>query len=110
SILSSRRRHTRCLSDWSSDVCSSHLRVSGFPAKKRGKTRTPSGLDLDDAGPHSERKKTMPTGKALTIGLNAVDPNHYGGWSGDLNACEADAEDMASLGNLETTTLLTQNA
>ena len=52
----------------------------------------------------------MPTGKALTIGLNAVDPNHYGGWSGDLNACEADAEDMASLGNLETTTLLTQNA
>ena len=52
----------------------------------------------------------MPTGRALTIGLNAVDPSHYGGWSGDLNACEADAEDMASLANLDTTTLLTQNA
>src|SRR5205814_7955001 len=26
-FFSSRRRHTRCLSDWSSDVCSSDLRV-----------------------------------------------------------------------------------
>src|SRR5262247_4694319 len=25
-LFSSRRRHTRCLSDWSSDVCSSDLR------------------------------------------------------------------------------------
>src|SRR5258705_1458674 len=34
--FSSRRRHTRCLSDWSSDVCSSDL-VSdpgGFPHRK----------------------------------------------------------------------------
>src|SRR5438045_5941168 len=40
-FFSSRRRHTRCLSDWSSDVCSSDLgavgeqvlsRRSGFPA------------------------------------------------------------------------------
>src|SRR5438045_7549800 len=27
-FFSSRRRHTRCLSDWSSDVCSSDLDVS----------------------------------------------------------------------------------
>src|SRR5258705_6547313 len=27
-FFSSRRRHTRCLSDWSSDVCSSDLRSS----------------------------------------------------------------------------------
>src|SRR5947199_1467405 len=27
-FFSSRRRHTRCLSDWSSDVCSSDLRIS----------------------------------------------------------------------------------
>src|SRR5205814_2630673 len=26
-FFSSRRRHTRCLSDWSSDVCSSDLRI-----------------------------------------------------------------------------------
>ena len=39
----------------------------------------------------------MPKGAALTIGLNAVDPKHYGGWSGELNACEADANDMTAI-------------
>jgi hypothetical protein len=39
----------------------------------------------------------MSPGFALTIGLNSVDPGHYGGWSGNLNACEADAEDMANI-------------
>src|ERR1039458_7771276 len=29
-FFSSRRRHTRCLSDWSSDVCSSDLGGAGF--------------------------------------------------------------------------------
>src|ERR1035441_10988181 len=29
-FFSSRRRHTRCLSDWSSDVCSSDLDARGF--------------------------------------------------------------------------------
>jgi len=39
----------------------------------------------------------MPKGLALAIGLNSVDPKHYGGWSGNLNACEADAQDMADI-------------
>lgn len=55
----------------------------------------------------------MARGIALTIGLNSVDPNHYAGWSGDLNACEADAEDMASIANaqkFQTETLLTKDA
>ena len=39
----------------------------------------------------------MAKGLALTIGLNAVDPKHYQGWSGKLNACEADARDMAEI-------------
>lgn len=39
----------------------------------------------------------MPKGLALTVGLNAVDPKHYGGWDGVLNACEADADDMADI-------------
>ena len=53
----------------------------------------------------------MPQGIALTIGLNSVDPGHYGGWSGPLNACEADAEDMASIAKskgFEVNTLLTR--
>jgi hypothetical protein len=34
---------------------------------------------------------------SLHIGLNAVDPKHYGGWNGPLAACEFDAEDMAAI-------------
>ena len=44
-------------------------------------------------------KKTIAKPKAtalsLHLGLNAVDPVHYGGWSGELAACERDATDMA---------------
>src|SRR5205814_4933884 len=36
---SSRRRHTRCLSDWSSDVCSSDLDAGG-----RAELRLPPGV------------------------------------------------------------------
>ena len=36
-------------------------------------------------------------GMSLHIGVNSVNPDHYGGWSGPLNACEADAEDLMSL-------------
>jgi hypothetical protein len=36
-------------------------------------------------------------GISLHIGLNAVDPSHYDGWSGHLSGCEPDAEDMSSL-------------
>src|ERR1035438_10661914 len=32
-FFSSRRRHTRCLSDWSSDVCSSDLRICPAPCE-----------------------------------------------------------------------------
>lgn len=39
----------------------------------------------------------MAKGLALTLGLNAVDPKHYQGWTGDLVACEADAADMADI-------------
>jgi metacaspase-1 len=34
---------------------------------------------------------------SLHIGLNAVDPKAYGGWSGPLAACEFDANDMAAI-------------
>lgn len=55
----------------------------------------------------------MPQGLALTIGLNAVDPRHYGGWNGKLTACEADAEDMAAIATSRgfgVTTLMTRAA
>lgn len=52
-------------------------------------------------------------GISLHLGLNSVDPAHYGGWSGDLVACEADANDMAELAGAQgfaVTKLLTRKA
>jgi metacaspase-1 len=39
----------------------------------------------------------MAKGIAINIGLNSVDPDHYNGWDGQLNACEADADDMRQI-------------
>jgi len=36
-------------------------------------------------------------GMSLHIGLNAVNPKSYEGWSGELSACEFDANDMAAI-------------
>src|SRR5438045_6482578 len=41
-FFSSRRRHTRCLSDWSSDVCSSDLALRSPPASRFDAERRPS--------------------------------------------------------------------
>jgi metacaspase-1 len=43
----------------------------------------------------------MAKGIAINIGLNSVDPAHYDGWDGQLNACEADAEDMRKIARSE---------
>jgi hypothetical protein len=42
-------------------------------------------------------RKPKPIARSLHIGLNLVSPAHYGGWSGELVACEFDAHDMAAL-------------
>lgn len=54
-----------------------------------------------------------PVALSLHIGLNAVSPAHYGGWSGDLAACEADADDMQAIAKakgMKPTVLLTAKA
>ena len=56
-----------------------------------------------------------PKPKALSvhIGLNAVSAAHYEGWSGELNACEFDANDMAAIAKasgMSSTVLLTKKA
>lgn len=55
----------------------------------------------------------MATGKSLHIGLNSVDAAAYGGWAGELAACEADAQDMRDIcaaKGFQTTLLLTSAA
>lgn len=39
----------------------------------------------------------MAKGISLHFGLNHVDPKHYQGWDGALNACVSDAQDMRAL-------------
>ena len=63
------------------------------------------------------KPSTKAPGKAramsLHIGLNAVDPKAYEGWSGPLAACEFDANDMAAIAKakgLAVTKLLTKAA
>ena len=41
------------------------------------------------------------TGYALAIGLNKVDPAHYGGWDGELMGCEPDAMDMLKIAKIQ---------
>lgn len=62
-----------------------------------------------------EKKAKLPATKpkaiSVHIGLNAVSPTEYGGWSGELNACEFDAKDMAAIAKLrgmKSTVLLTK--
>ena len=55
----------------------------------------------------------MPSGKSLYIGLNAVDPKQYSGWSGELSGCEFDAKDMRTIAKkhgFATTLRLTKSA
>lgn len=39
----------------------------------------------------------MAKGISVHIGINQVDPEHYGGWTGPLSACEFDAKDMQNI-------------
>jgi metacaspase-1 len=55
----------------------------------------------------------MANGRSIHIGLNSVDPDHYDGWSGNLVACEFDANDMEAIAEanaFETQKLLTSDA
>src|SRR5437899_7682509 len=49
-FFSSIRRHTRCLSDWSSDVCSSDLRRGGTPESGTGLNPRPSSYPSHSVG------------------------------------------------------------
>lgn len=53
-------------------------------------------------------------GISINVGLNTVDPDHYEGWDGKLNACENDAKDMKAIaeaaGIEKTESLLTKDA
>src|SRR5437899_9463167 len=71
-FFSSRRRHTRCLSDWSSDVCSSDLGEVGAEA-----TRAAAGM----VAPQAES-----TGPGPLLRLGIASRARYGEWTEALAA------------------------
>src|SRR5262245_22245183 len=82
-FFSSRRRHTRCLSDWSSDVCSSDLARHGDviellkPAvfgKETTIVEMPIHWSTDDS-PHFEFVRTETTVRQGLMNANAVVEN-----------------------------------
>src|SRR5258705_9589705 len=73
-FFSSRRRHTRCLSDWSSDVCSSDLHpgkthAGNLPAQKPHSSAAenlhPEAAEI----PHALKKQRLPESTAETTSL-----------------------------------------
>lgn len=61
----------------------------------------------------TKKASTAGKGASVHIGLNAVSAAHYGGWSGELAACEFDASDMAAIAKskgIKPTVLLTKKA
>src|SRR5216684_6178511 len=63
-FFSSRRRHTRCSRDWSSDVCSSDLIGAGFRATAR------SDVTMASPAPacRSMRSEERRVGKSVDLG------------------------------------------
>src|SRR5215216_1700219 len=82
---------------------------------KRATTKRKTGRSTRRAAGSTRRRaktwSTRPKAMSLHIGLNSVGAAHYGGWSGELTACEFDANDMAALAKasgMKTTLLLTK--
>jgi len=82
--------------------------------KRASKSKSPGTKSTTRKTATANRRNAATSkGLSLHIGLNSVDPRHYAGWSGDLMACEFDAQDMAALAaahNLRSTVLLTRKA
>ena len=84
----------------------------------KGKVRSvkPAARKTSAKSAKSARRASAPasaTGLSLHIGLSAVNPTDYSGWSGPLAACEFDALDMERLAagqKLKPTVLLTRDA
>src|ERR1019366_3533000 len=62
-FFSSRRRHTRLVSDWSSDVCSSDLWCPGPPGEGPGRRAEGSSILLCCSSRAQDESKTAPPSK-----------------------------------------------
>src|SRR2546429_7206008 len=68
-FFSSRRRHTRCSRDWSSDVCSSDLclLVPSIATRLLRSTSRPAWISTPTSRPFKRKHASAPTPKPFTI-------------------------------------------
>ena len=118
------REHVKVLTGWAADeIKTMDAEPSAGPRRAAGragrhmmaKSRTakPRTAKASRATSSRKAKRAGARGLSLHIGLNSVNPRHYAGWSGDLVACEFDAEDMAAIAEaqeMKPTVLLTRKA
>jgi hypothetical protein len=81
------------------------------PARRT--TKRPTASSRTTKRPSASSRKSAPKGLSLHLGLNSVDPAHYAGWTGDLFACEFDANDMSAIAEsrgMSPSILLTRDA
>src|SRR5437899_9659936 len=88
-FFSSRRRHTRCLSDWSSDVCSSDLT---FERKHRNEriARNPRKPDVPIVVPARDLPSFTPDRKSVVVGKECRSR-----WSADHEKNRRDKESIS---------------
>jgi hypothetical protein len=82
-------------------------------AKRTSAGSTKKAKGTKKGGSTTRTWSTRPKSVSLHLGLNSVSPAHYGGWSGELTACEFDANDMAAIARasrMKPTVLLTRRA
>src|SRR6185369_18081194 len=94
------------------DVLNHRNEVTMPTATKQKKSARPKASPKRTAS-KSPSKLAKTKALSLHMGLNAVDPKHYAGWSGELFACEQDAKDMAAIASskgIVPTVLLTRQA
>jgi ribulose-5-phosphate 4-epimerase/fuculose-1-phosphate aldolase len=70
--------------------------VSGASLQSGTNYRISATRHFDGKG-GSMLERAKPKGMSLHVGLNQVDPIHYAGWKGELEACENDAREMETI-------------
>lgn len=115
------REHVKVLTGWAADEIKT-MTVAELATPGRtgvdgrsmmARSRTPRARTAASRKGGKRPKRVGARGLSLHIGLNSVNPRHYAGWSGDLMACEFDAEDMAAIAaanEMKPTVLLTRKA
>src|SRR5205814_6956790 len=92
-FFSSRRRHTRCLSDWSSDVCSSDLDAGAHRERCGGPGTVPGAggggracVDAPGEKRRDDRRQSLAASTLLVLQTRALSPRSRDRKSTRLNS------------------------